>query len=98
VRIEFHPEAFEEMAASARFYEEKAEGLGEDFLEAVRQATRRIRQFPGAGPGESSSLRKQLVAGFPFTIIYARHGDRIFIVAVMHQHRRPGYWKRRVRR
>jgi hypothetical protein len=39
VKIQFHPEAYKEMLASARFYEKRAEGLGKDFLAAVEGAT-----------------------------------------------------------
>jgi hypothetical protein len=48
VKIKFHPEAYEEMLSSARFYEEKAGGLGADFLSAVE------RQFR-----ESNSSRRR---------------------------------------
>ena len=96
MKIEFHPEADEEMLASARFYEERAEGLGMDFLAAVEETARRIEQFPEAGPVERGSIRKRLVLGFPFTVLYENQHDRIFIAAVMHQYRRPGYWKHRL--
>ena len=92
----FHPEASEETIESARFYEARSEGLGADFLTAVADATRRIEQFPEAGPIDRANIRKRLVSGFPFTILYEIQPDLIFIAAVMHQHRRPGYWSERV--
>jgi len=97
MKIVFHPEAYEEMLESARFYEQREEGLGWEFLEAVVDATRRIRQFPQAGPIERDDMRKRLVAGFPFTILYQLQKDRIHIADIMHQHRKPGYWKERLR-
>ena len=97
MKIQFHPEAYEEMLASARFYEEKAGDLGADFLTAVEETTRRIEQFPEAGPIERGTVRKRIVLGFPFTVLYEKQHDRIFIAAVMHQHRKPGYWKDRLR-
>ena len=65
----FHPEAHEELIESAHFYESKAEGFGTDFLTAVEDTTRRIEQFPRAGPIDRANLRKRLVSGFPFTIL-----------------------------
>ena len=53
-----HPEAYEEMIESARFYEERDDGLGMRFLEAVEDTTRRIRQFPYAGSGRKSRHSK----------------------------------------
>lgn len=96
MKVIFHPEASEEKLESARFYEARSEGLGSDFLDSVEETTRRIEQFPEAGPVERASMRKRIVPGFPFTILYEVQGNRIFIAAVMHQHRRPGYWRERV--
>jgi hypothetical protein len=92
----FHPEAYEEMIQSALFYEGKSEGLGSDFLAAVEEITRRIEKLPEAGLIDRDNIRKRLVSGFPFTILYEVQPDRIFIAAVMHQHRRPRYWQTRV--
>lgn len=97
MKVIFHPEASEEKLESARFYEARSEGLGWDFLASVEETTRRIEQFPEAGPVERASIRKRIVPGFPFTILYEVQGDQIFIAAVMHQHRRPGYWRERVK-
>lgn len=92
----FHPEAHQEMIESARFYEEKSEGLGTDFLTAVENTTRRIEENPEAGPLERPKIRKRLVSGFPFTVLYEIQTDSIFLAVVMHQQRRPGYWKTRL--
>jgi hypothetical protein len=92
----FHPDAYDEMIQSALFYEGKSEGLGSDFLAAVEETTHRIEQAPKAGHIDRANIRKRLVSGFPFTILYELHTDRIFIAAVMHQHRRPRYWQTRV--
>ncbi len=96
MRVIFHREAHEEMIGSARYYEGRAEGLGSDFLSAVEETTRRIEQSPRTGPIEKATIRKRLVPGFPFTVLYEIQPDRIFIAAVMPQHRRPGYWRKRI--
>jgi plasmid stabilization system protein ParE len=96
MRVIFHPEAHAEMIEQARYYENKSHGLGSDFLDAVEESTRRIQQSPLAGSIERSNIRRRLVSGFPFTIFYEVQSDRIYIAAVMHQHRRPGYWRERV--
>lgn len=96
MKIVFHPEAHEEMIESARFYEARDEGLGLRFLQAIEATTQRIREFPYAGPIERADIRKRLVSGFPFTILYQLEKDRIHIAAVMHQHRSPGYWRKRL--
>ncbi len=97
MRTIFHPEAHDEMIESARVYEGRLEGFGSDLLTAVEVTARRIERFPEAGAIHQASIRKRLVSGFPFTILYEIQSDRIFIAAVMHQHRRPGYWRKRLK-
>jgi ParE toxin of type II toxin-antitoxin system, parDE len=93
----FHPEAYNEMFESARFFEEKDTGLGFDLIDAIEESIARIVKFPQSGTIERRNIRKCLVRGFPFTILYESHRDHIFIAAVMHQHRRPGYWAKRLK-
>jgi hypothetical protein len=97
MKLIFHPEAYDEMLESARYFESKTPGLGLDLMSAVQESTQRILGFPISGPIERSQIRKSLVRGFPFTILYEVHSDHIFIAAVMHQRRKPGYWKNRLR-
>lgn len=96
MRVIFHPEAHAEMIEHARYYEAKSEGLGPAFLTAVEETTKRIEQSPKAAPIDRAGIRKRLVLGFPFTVLYTEQTDRIYIAAVMHQHRRPDYWRKRV--
>jgi len=42
------------------------------------------------------ALRRFLVRRFPYGLLYRNEPTAIFIVAVMHLRRRPGYWKGRV--
>ncbi len=95
MNVVFHAEALEEMLESASYYEARSVGLGWDFLNAVEQASQRIVSSPEAGPVWRGDVRKRLVAGFPFTLLYSIEMDQIFVVAVAHQSRRPGYWLKR---
>lgn len=97
MRVVFHEEALGEMLGSASYYEERVEGLGWDFLKTIEQTTERIVALPEAGPIVRGTVRKRLVAGFPFTLLYSIEPRQVFIVAVAHQSRRPGYWLKRVR-
>jgi plasmid stabilization system protein ParE len=58
MRVVFHQEAHAEIIEQARYYENKSEGLGADFLDAVEEAARRIGQSPQAGPVEQANIRK----------------------------------------
>jgi plasmid stabilization system protein ParE len=90
----FHPEARAEMRESFEFYEARLEGLGLRFLSAVEQTAERISTHPEAGT-PLADFRKRIVSGFPYNIIYRVWEDYIYLVAVAHHHRRPGYWRER---
>lgn len=92
----FHPEASEEMLDSARFYESRSEGLGSDSLDAVEDTTRRILARPTLTKPDKATMRRRLVPGFPFTVLYQAHQDSVFVAAVMHHRRKPGYWRKRL--
>ena len=84
------------MIEQAPYYENKSDGLGTDFLDAVGETVSRVANSPKAGAIERGNIRRRLVSGFPFTVLYEAQPDSIYIAAVMHQHRRPGYWRTRV--
>jgi plasmid stabilization system protein ParE len=93
--VTFHPSARAELDASADFYETRLRGLGLRLLDAVEDTTRRIAELPDAGAPLGGGFRKRLVPGFPFSIVYRASEDEVYLVAIAHQHRRPGYWQRR---
>jgi plasmid stabilization system protein ParE len=91
----FHPEALEELAESADYYEGKGEGLGSDFIAEIEHGIEYICERPEAWPPLVGGVRRFLVRRFPFAIVYSLVDETINIWAVMHLHRKPGYWKGR---
>ena len=91
----FHPEARAEFHQSARYYELQEAGLGRRFVEAVRAAVQQIRQRPGMYREIEKGIRQCLVVRFPYGIIFHEPEGKVEILAVMHLHREPGYWKER---
>jgi len=90
--LKFHPEVSSEIGASYRWYQEQAEGLGDDFLNELESAYQAVVEFPKTWPLFRRCFRRFLLPRFPFSIIYRERGDAIFVVAVMHNSRKPGYW------
>jgi len=95
-------EAEAEMAEAARWYEAHRPGLGIDFLEAVDDAVARVAEMPRMGSPVSGvadkSIRRRAVRRFPYHLIYLELPDRLQILAIAHDRRRPGYWIGRVLR
>lgn len=91
----FHPEAEAEFNKAIDYYEQIEPGLGLDFTIEVYSAIQRSVAFPKAWPVLDSDIRRSLVRRFPFGILYSVESEGVFVVAVMHLHRMPGYWKHR---
>ena len=94
--IRISEEADAEMAEAARWYETHRAGLGTDFLDAVEAAVARISETPQMGspvPGVSDeAIRRRPVRRFPYHVVYVELPDRLQVLAIAHDRRRPGYW------
>jgi plasmid stabilization system protein ParE len=93
--FDFHPEAEAEFLEAIAFYEESEPALGEEFALEVYAAVRNILSYPKAWPVLEGEVRRCLTNRFPYGILYSVEPGRVYILAVMHLHRRPGYWKQR---
>ena len=92
----FHPDARLEFIKSIDYYENCEPGLGCDFSIQIYSTIRNILAHPHAWPVLSSGeIRRCLINRFPYGIIYCIEEDQILILAVMHLHREPYYWKER---
>lgn len=92
----FHPEADAEMIASAKFYENQQKDLGKRFLASVQDALNRIQVNPFLYHEIEDGVRRCITTKFPFGVLFRIMPDKYVIVAVMHLHRDPGYWKNRI--
>jgi toxin ParE1/3/4 len=92
----FHPDIQFEIRDSYKWYESRAQGLGEDFLSELESAFQIIKEIPDTWPLIAMNFRRYLLDRFPFGVIYQKKEDQIYIVAVMHLNRKPGYWIDRI--
>lgn len=91
----FHPDVKEEVKSSYIWYQNQAQGLGNDFLSELETAYQAIEELPDTWPNFQKGFRRFLLSKFPFSVIYRTTKNTIFIVAVMHNSRKPGYWEER---
>lgn len=95
MRLLLDPAAKAEVSQAALFYEDCREGLGEEFLVAVEAAFDQIRKYPTLWRILKGRFRRYLVQQFPYGVIYAVERRTIYVAAVMHLKRKPGYWASR---
>ncbi len=91
------PAALEELAAAAYWYEQRQHGLGVDLVSRVQDVLDRVAESPAsfAAWPEDSSFRKVKVSRFPYIVFYQSRDDAVYVVAIAHGRRPPGYWKTR---
>lgn len=94
----FHPEAENEFFQAIDYYESREEDLGFDFAMEVYAAIDRAVEYPKAWPVIDGEVRRCQTKRFPYGILYSEEANGIFILAVMHLHREPKYWKHRQER
>ena len=92
----FHREADEEFVEAVAYYEECDPGLGIDFSREVYATIQNALDYPTLWPEIDDEIRRCLVHRFPYGVLYSIEASGIFILAVMHLHRDPGYWKDRL--
>ena len=92
----FHPEADAEFIDATRYYERQAPGLGGIFLNEVLKAINVIQENPEMFKPIGSGVRRKVLHRFPYSLLYAIESEKILIVAMMHQKRRPNYWQARL--
>jgi plasmid stabilization system protein ParE len=95
IPCKFHPDAAAEFEDASLFYESRMVGLGNSFAAEVERTISLVQEFPEAGSPVGPNWRRVVIARFPYSIVYRQDSDAIVIVAVAHQRRRPGYWRKR---
>jgi toxin ParE1/3/4 len=95
MRLDYHPQARTELIEAARFYEQRVTGLGVRFLIAVDSTVDALKHDPSRPAPDDKGRRKWRIKRFPYHFIYKVTGDNVFVLAVAHASRKPGYWSPR---
>lgn len=83
---------------AAAWYGSKDRRLGSRFAEEVSRTIDRIGALPDQFPEVGNDVRRALLHQFPHATYFIRRENVAMVIAVLHQHRRPGGWKQRARR
>jgi hypothetical protein len=98
LNIRFDVDAAAELAEAVAYYDGLLTGLGSEFAAEVRAGLRRIGEYPKAWPVVDDDIRRYRLNRFPYGLVYMLHESEIVVLAVMHLHRQPDYWKERSKR
>jgi toxin ParE1/3/4 len=91
----YHPEAQAEVIEAAKFYNDRVPGLGADLLREIDRAVVRILQTPTRWRTIEEDIRRYYIERFPYSIIYRVEGNKLRILTLKHNRRKPEHWKHR---
>ena len=99
--LRFLDEAAAELVAAIGHYAEENLELAIDFDKAVDERLEMAAKMPGAGrleprAPERFELRWYKIRRFPYALLIGTLHDERVVVALAHEHRRPGYWRKRL--
>jgi len=95
IPVIFAADAEADVLDAFAWYEERREGLGALFRNAVDAAVMRIAEAPLSPAVVYRDLRHVLVRRFPYAIYYRVYPNTVVVVAVVHGRRHSRVWRRR---
>lgn len=98
--LKLHLEARSELEISVNFYRDRGgEALAEMFKRRVGAGFDAIRKDPERFPEVKGmvGVKKYRVRQFPFSILFIDRPEHIWVIALAHGSRKPGYWVKRMK-
>ena len=95
-RVQLRRIAKLDLRDAAAWYRARDPNLATRFLDEVYKTVELLEQFPNTGGivyGVNEPDTRQLpVDNFPYQVVFRRFKDRIAVLAIAHERRKPGYW------
>lgn len=95
-RVVFRPEAQREVQEAFDWYEERGDGLGQEFLRAADACLSVVLRNPSAFQAVHREARRALMRKFPYALFYLVEDDVITVLACFHVKRTTADWHRRI--
>lgn len=89
------PEAEQDVRDASAWYDAQRIGLGQDFLDRLSDALKRIGTMPELYASGWRNIRPCPLKRFPFVVYYRVLADRVEVIAVFHGSRDPSAWQSR---
>ena len=96
MRVILHPEAEAELLGAQRYYTDVRRALGRRFYDELSSLLLRVAERPLAFKQFAPPARRAFARHFPYAVVYVPRAEAVWVIAVMHVRRKPGYWKRRL--
>ena len=88
--------AARDIAEARDWYDAQQPGIGKAFLDEIESALNRVSIGPDRYPIIVRDARRALIRRFPYAIYFRVRERTLRVLAVVHQHRDPRVWRRRI--
>lgn len=95
-KVLIRPEAEKDLSEAFKWYEDKRQSLGQDFLLRVEAGLRFIAKNPLLSAQSYKGIRIQFIKRFPYKIIYLFTDNFIIVLGVIHGRRGPRVLQQRI--
>ena len=89
------PDAEAEIGAAFLWYQERNPQAADSFRVETLEAIDSLAMNASQWKQDEDGTRRRVLRHFPYTIWYEIDGQTVFVLAVAHQRRVPGYWRGR---
>jgi toxin ParE2 len=97
LRVVFAPQARAEYVEVQSWYlEQGGLRLAERFNAEFARVSATLQQNPKLWVEYEPGIRRALFRRFPYALHYMLESDHVYVLALTHQHRKPGYWRNRI--
>jgi plasmid stabilization system protein ParE len=94
-RLTLRPEAEDDVEAAVAWYSSERAALALAFVDNLDRLLARIRETPLQFPEVAVSVRRALMARFPYGVFFRVVADQVVVFGVLHLHRNPRIWRSR---
>ena len=91
LEIEISLLAKDELENAVEYYNLQQANLGDNFKISVKKVVDSIYENPKLYPKVTDELRRVVIYKFPYSLYYTILVDKIIVISIAHQHRKPFY-------
>jgi plasmid stabilization system protein ParE len=90
--VRFHPEAQAEYQGALAWYQARSRQAADRFEAETERVLTLVASNPGLFPRYDDEHRFAMLRRFPYSVVYRVLPDGLYVIAVAHSRRKPGYW------
>ncbi len=94
-RVRYHPLFDCDVREAARWYDQRSAGLGDAFVEVVRQCTADVIADPQRFAKSPTGCRYIRLPRFPYVLLFDLVDDELLMLGVLHTARSMEKWRER---